>query len=101
MVVAVLVLTLFAVVGLQAFLGQEGMRVTELERNVRKAEERLTLLRARRAQLGTSARLADEADKFGLVSDPDPTYLRAPADDSQASALSEVQAAHRLGTGGR
>lgn len=99
--VLLMVVTVFAVVALQAFVGQEGMRIAELEREVRRAEERMTLLRARQAQLTEPARLADEAARIGLVTDPDPTFLRASAPDPSPDARREAQASRKLLLPGR
>lgn len=77
-VVLVFVFTVFAVAGLQAYLGQEGLRVAELERRVAEAEERVTLLRAKQAQLSAPGRIAEEAGELGLEPDPNPTFLQAP-----------------------
>lgn len=99
--VVLMVVTVFAVAALQAFVGQEGMRVSELERQVRRAEERLTLLRARQAQLTEPARLTDEAARLGMVTDAHPTFLRDPAPDPEPDPRREAQASRRLLTPGR
>lgn len=99
--VVLMVVTVFAVAALQAFVGQEGMRVSELERQVRRAEERLTLLRARQAQLTEPARLTDEAARLGMVTDAHPTFLRDRAPDPEPDPRREAQASRRLLTPGR
>lgn len=94
--VLALVAIVFAVTVLQAIVGQQGLRIAELEREVRRAEERMTLLRARQAQLTEPARVAEEAVRIGLVSDADPTFLRAPAPEPTPDPSSEAQASRRL-----
>lgn len=74
----VLVLAVFAVAGLQAYLSQEGFRAAKLERTLRDAEEEHELLRARLAQLSSPSRLQDGAAKLGLQPPPDPIFLRVP-----------------------
>lgn len=94
--VFVLVLTVFAVAAVQAYVGQQGMRMSDLERKVAHAEEELTLLRARQAQLSAPSRLADEADELGLVADPKPTYLRVEAPKPSPDPTTEIHAAKKL-----
>jgi hypothetical protein len=77
-IVFLVVLTVFGVAAIQAWVGQDGLHVASLEREVAHEQERLTLLRAQLAQLSTPERIRAEADRLGLVADPDPTYLRAP-----------------------
>ena len=95
--VILLVLTVFCVAALQAYAAQVGFRVASLERQVRQAEEQTTLLQAQEAQLATPSRIADEANRLGLVGDPSPTFLRSPAavpgGDVQPSTLDAI---HRL-----
>jgi hypothetical protein len=92
-----LVLTVFCVAALQAYSVQLGFRVATLERRVRQAEEQTALLQAREAQLGSPAHLADEARSLGLVADPSPTFLHAPAPvPSQDARPSTLDAIHRL-----
>ena len=95
--VILLVLTVFCVAALQAYAAQVGFRVASLERQVRQAEERTTLLQAQEAQLANPARIADEATGLGLVGDPSPTFLRAPsAVDGGDVQPSTLDAIHRL-----
>lgn len=75
----ILVLAVFAVAALQAFVAQEGLRVNELERSVRKAEERHALLRAEIAELSSPERIERAAADLGLDRASDPVFLRAPA----------------------
>lgn len=75
LLVVLAVITVFGVTGMHASIGQDGLRVATLEREVQKETERLSLLRAQVAQLATPKRIAEEADKFGLVADPDPSFL--------------------------
>lgn len=76
--VMLLVVTVFCVAALQAYAAQVGFRVASLERQVRQAEEQNTLLEARQAQLTSPERLADTANRLGLVPDPRPEFLRLP-----------------------
>lgn len=77
-IVVLVVLTVFGVAVMQASLGQNGLKAAKLERAVQEESERLTLLRAKTAQLSNAARVADEGDKLGLVGDPDPVHLTVP-----------------------
>jgi cell division protein FtsL len=82
-VVICVVLTVFGVTAVHAAMSQEGVRAAKLEREVSEETERLTLLRARVAQLSNAGRLADEAAKLGLVGDPDARFLRVPLEASE------------------
>jgi hypothetical protein len=77
-VILCVVLTVFGVTAAHAYMSQDGVRAANLEREVAEETERLTLLRARVAQLSNAGRLADEAAKLGLVGDPDARFLRVP-----------------------
>jgi cell division protein FtsL len=77
--VILLVLTVFCVAALQAYAAQVGFHVASLERQVQQAEQQTTLLQAQKAQLANPSRIADEANRLGLVADPSPTFLRAPS----------------------
>jgi cell division protein FtsL len=77
-VVVLVVLSVFGVAVLQAWVGQDGLKAASLERDVQREQERLTLLRAQVAQLSSPRRLRDEANKLGLVAPADPVYLKAP-----------------------
>jgi len=79
-VVLAVVLTVFGVTALHATMSQDGIRAAKLEREVADESERLTLLRARVAQLSNAGRIADEAAKLGLVGDPDARFLKVPLD---------------------
>jgi hypothetical protein len=95
--VVLLVLTVFVVASLQAYLAQEGLRVASLERSVRITEEQTTLLQARQAQLAAPSRIADEAAKLGLVGDASPTFLRAPDGPGGDTATpARLDALHKL-----
>jgi len=96
--VILLVLTVFCVAALQAYAAQVGFHVASLERQVRQAEEQTTLLQAQEAQLANPARIADEANRLGLVGDPSPTFLRAPGSGTAAGDVqpSTLDAIHRL-----
>lgn len=95
-VVLLLIVTVFCVAGVQAYVAQEGLRIAELERQVRKEEERLTLLRAKQAQLAAPSRIADEAAKLGMVTDENPTYLRGDAPERSTGSESGLRAAASL-----
>jgi hypothetical protein len=84
-VVAAVVLTVFGVAALHATMSQDGLKAAKLEREVADETERLTLLRARVAQLSNPARVADQADKFGLVGTPELTFLKVPLPDGTDS----------------
>jgi cell division protein FtsL len=94
--VCVLIITVFGVAGVQAYVAQEGLRVAELERQVHKEEERLTLLRAKQAQLAAPSRIADEAAKLGLVTDANPTYLRGHFPEPSSQTSGDLRAARTL-----
>jgi len=74
----VVVLAVFAVAGLQAYLGQEGFRADRLERRLAEAEEHQDLLRARLAELSSPARIESAAAALGMVPAPQPVFLPAP-----------------------
>jgi hypothetical protein len=74
----ILVLAVFAVAGLQAYLAQEGFHAAKLERDLRHEEERFSLLRAEAARLSSPSRLAEEAHRLGMTEPADPIFLRAP-----------------------
>jgi hypothetical protein len=82
-IVIAVVLTVFSVTALHATMSQDGIRAAQLEREVTDETERLTLLRARAAQLSNAGRIADEAAKLGLVGDPDARYLQVPLEASE------------------
>lgn len=83
-VVLLVILAVFGVAVIQAWVGQDGLRAAALEREVQVEQERLTLLRARLAQLSSPARLKEEAAEMGLVTAQDPRFLRVqvPAEGS-------------------
>lgn len=83
-IVVCVVLTVFGVAALQAAMGQNGLKVAKLEREVEEESERATLLRARVAQLSNPGRVADEAAKLGLVGNADPTHLRVESEHPEA-----------------
>ena len=83
-IVVCVVLTVFGVTALQAAMGQNGLKVAKLEREVEEESERATLLRARVAQLSNPGRVADEAAKLGLVGNADPTHLRVETEHPEA-----------------
>ena len=75
-VVLLVVITVFGVAAIQAWVSQDGLNAARLEREVQQEQERLTLLRAQVAQLGSPQRLREEARKLGLVPAPNMRYLR-------------------------
>ncbi len=81
------VLSVFGVAALQAWVGQDGLRAAELERDVQRDYERLTLLRAQVAQLSSPQRLREEAAKLGLIPAPDPTHLQVTVPAGAGTAL--------------
>jgi hypothetical protein len=76
----VLVVAIFAVAGLQAYLAQEGFRAARLERELRTQEERFALLRAEVAQLSSPGRLERAARERGLTEPANPVFLKAAVD---------------------
>ncbi len=82
-VVVLVVLAVFGVAALQAWVGQDGLRAATLEREVHHEQERLTLLRAQVAQLSSPQRLREEANKLGLVAPSDPLFLKAPMEPAE------------------
>jgi len=76
----VLVLAVFAVAALQAYLGQEGYRMSRIESELKVAEERYVLLRAQLAELSSPSSLERAAAEMGMTSDADPVFLPAPTD---------------------
>ncbi|MGH2760512.1 MAG: hypothetical protein ACRDKJ_13265 [Actinomycetota bacterium] len=85
-IVILVVLAVFGVAALQAWVGQDGLRAAELEQDVQREYERLTLLRAQVAQLSSPQRLREEAAKLGLVPATDPVYLRVTVPRGSAEA---------------
>ncbi|HYZ92644.1 MAG TPA: hypothetical protein VFA34_09665 [Actinomycetota bacterium] len=79
-VVVLIVLAVFGVAALQAWVGQDGLHAAAVEREVQHEQERLTLLRAQVAQLSSPKRLREEANKLGLVAPSEPVFLKAPVD---------------------
>jgi hypothetical protein len=77
------VLTVFGVTALHAVMSQDGVRAANLEREVAEETERLTLQRAKVAQLSNAGRLAEEAAKLGLVGDPDARFLKVPLESTE------------------
>lgn len=85
----VVLLAVFGVAALQAYVGQEGLRVARLERELREAEERFALLRQELAERSSPDRLSEAASELGLVPAGEPTFLPAPgvpADDAERDA---------------
>jgi cell division protein FtsL len=98
LLVVLAVVTVFGVTGMHASIGQDGLRVATLERQVQKETERVSLLRAQVAQLSTPKRIADEATKLGLVADPDPSFVgNSSSPQEQAAGVHEErdQTQHR------
>jgi cell division protein FtsL len=90
--VVLVVLAVFGVAALQAWVGQDGLRAAELEGQVQHEYERLTLLRAQVAQLSSPQRLREEAAKLGLVPAPDPAHLRVTVPAGTGEALGATTA---------
>jgi hypothetical protein len=74
-IVVLAALTVFAVTALQAWMGQEGLKAATLERDLQHQSEQVTLLRAKVAQLETPRRISEEAQRLGLIADPNPAFL--------------------------
>jgi hypothetical protein len=83
-VVVLVVMAVFGVSALQATMSQDGLKAAKLEREVAQETERTTLLRARVAQLSNPGRVADEAEKLGLVGAPTPKHLKVATDHPEA-----------------
>jgi hypothetical protein len=94
-IVVLVVLAVFGVAALQAWVGQDGLRAAALEREVAHEQERLTLLRAQVAQLSSPQRLREEALKLGLVPAAEPVFLPVTVPPATAASLS-ADAAKRL-----
>lgn len=94
-IVVLVVLAVFGVAALQAWVGQDGLRAAALERDVAHEQERLTLLRAQVAQLSSPQRLREEALKLGLVPAADPVFLPVTVPPPTGGSLS-ADAAKRL-----
>lgn len=73
---AVLLLAVFAVAAVEAYVSQEGFRAARLERTLHAAEQDQELLRARVAELTSSARVREAAEKLGMHPAPDPITIR-------------------------
>lgn len=99
-VAAVLVLAVFAVAALQAYVGQEGLRLARLEREVQQAEERYALLRARVSEVSSPDRVEQQAAELGLVP-ADPVFVPAPegVDEPGSDDGADGYASKRLLTG--
>jgi hypothetical protein len=74
---AAILVGVFAVAALQAYLGQEGFRAARIERQLEEAEERYALLRAQVAELSSPSVLEGRAAEAGMVPAPAPVYLPA------------------------
>lgn len=97
----VLILAVFGVAAIEAYLSQEGFRAAKLENALRKADEQHELLRAEVARLSSPSRVQEQAAKAGMQAPPDPVFLRVPVrSDGAASPLQAVpQIPKRTGTG--
>ncbi|HVE92391.1 MAG TPA: hypothetical protein VNE62_08870 [Actinomycetota bacterium] len=98
----VLLMAVFAVAALQAYLGQDGYRVSRLEREVEQAEERMVILRGRAAELSSPSRLEESAAGMGMTEDPNPVFLPDPgvAPPPAAGASSSFRVKRLLSGGG-
>lgn len=93
----VLVLAVFAVTGAQAYLAEEGLRVSRLEQEIKEAEEQHRLLRAEMAERSSPARLERIAEEEGMAPAPDPTFVRRPgAVPEPGSEQHDARAVKRL-----
>lgn len=79
--VLIIVLTLFAVAALQAYLGEQGFRIGRLERASKAADERHQLLRSEVAELSSPERLDAASEHLGLEPAERPIFLQAPRPD--------------------
>jgi hypothetical protein len=78
-------------------MGERGLRRASLEGQVQVETERLTLLRARVAQLSSSQRIAEEAAALGMVPMNNPEHLVAPMPSpSPAPSRFDPEAVKRL-----
>ena len=98
-IVVLIVLAVFGVAALQAWVGQDGLRAAELEREVSREYERLTLLRAQVAQLSSPQRLREEAAKLGLAPPAESAHLRVTVPRGTTDAPIPGVAASALGSG--
>jgi cell division protein FtsL len=78
-IIAIAVATVFGVTAVRAAEGQDGIKAARLERAYSNEQESHSLLSAQVAELSSPGRIADEADKLGLVPAPDPVFLKLPA----------------------
>ena len=92
----VLVLAVFAVAALQAYLGQEGFRMSQLESDLKQAEEQYVLLRAELAELSSPSSLEAAAGELGMTADAEPVFLPAPTDLPEPKARAAPYDAKRL-----
>lgn len=99
-VAAVLVLAIFAVAALQAYVGQEGLRLARLEREVQQAEERYALLRARLSEVSSPDQVEGRAVELGLVP-AEPVFVPAPdgIEEPRSAEGADGYASKRLLTG--
>ena len=79
-IIIVAILTVFGVTGIRAAIGQDGLKAAALERAYSHEQENHTLLRAQVAELSSPTRIAEEAQRIGMVEANDPVYLRLPTD---------------------
>lgn len=75
-IIAIAIATVFGVTGIRAAQGQDGLKAASLETQYQREQENHTLLSAQVAELSSPGRIADEADKLGLVPAANPVFLR-------------------------
>ncbi len=77
-IIAIAIATVFGVTAVRAAQGQDGLKAASLEQQYANEQENHTLLSAQVAELSSPGRIADEADKLGLVPAANPVYLQLP-----------------------
>ena len=77
-IIAIAIATVFGVTGIRAAQGQDGLKAAALEQQYANEQENHILLRAQVAELSSPGRIADEANKLGLVPAVNPVFLRLP-----------------------
>lgn len=92
----VLILAVFAVGGLQAYLGQEGYKMSRVETQLKQAEQDYVLLRAEVATLSSPDRILKSAAELGLSPAAEPAFLPTPAGLPEPSKSNGTYEAKRL-----
>jgi cell division protein FtsL len=86
-IIAIAIATVFGVTAIRAAQGQDGLKAAAIEQQYTNEQETHTLLSAQVAELSSPGRIADEADKLGLVPAANPVYLQLPETSSAAPPL--------------